>query len=220
MVLADGGAFFVENPWLASQTHGVVIHNPTLTEQGEYKIVPRPDLTKVLETAKTESQKRVDFVTLAHECVPLDQIRGGMIRRFVKFCQDFKVVSSLAVDPTLSRPEMVHRTPSSPLGAMAVLSSPQLDEYFKAFRAYHGGNKKMEDGWQKVIVRDVVAFAKTLGHDVEAAAFTETLGILREKYKQSGTCLFFVEANNNLFCSIYHMAGFAFTSLPPFGSKG
>lgn len=168
------------------------MHNPTLEEYGDFKLLPRSDLTQVLETAKTQTQRRIDFITLAHESIALDNIRSGMVRRFVKFCQETKMVPSLCVDPTMSRAEMVHRTPSNPLGPMAIFGAPFFDDYFKSFRSHVGlsdGKRKPDDSWRKMIIQEVVAFATTIGHEVDPTDFQEVFTVLHEKH--SGTpCLF------------------------------
>lgn len=188
MLFVDGGNFFVESAaWLPELAHGVIIHNPTLEERGEFKLLPRAELSEVLDVAKVQTQRRVDFITLAHETVELDKIRSGMVRRFVKYCQETKMVPSLSVDPTLARPEMVHRTPSNPLGPMAVFSSPYFEDYFRIYRSACGneGKHKTEEAWQKVILREVLGFAKSVGYDLEQGAFQEPLTILREKHKSN-----------------------------------
>ena len=188
----EGGSFLVESAaWLPELAHGIIIQNPTLEERGEFKLLPRPDLTAVLEVAKVQTQRRVDFVTLANETVELDKIRSGMVRRFVKYCQEAKLVPNLSVDPTMTRPEMVHKTPSNPTGPMAVFSAPFFEDYFRIYRTVCGneGKHKTEESWQKVIVREVLLFAKSVGYDLDQGAFQEMLVILREKHKQNGTSL-------------------------------
>jgi hypothetical protein len=191
-LFVDGGPFFVESAaWLPELVHGVIIHNPTLEERGEFKLLPRAELTEVLEVAKKQTQRRVDFITLAQETVELDKIRSGMVRRFVKYCQESKIVPSLCVDPTMSRPEMVHATPTNPSGPMAVFSSPFFEDYSKIYKSVcnNEGKQKTEDSWQKVIVREVLGFAKSVGYDLDQGAFGEMFTILKEKHKHSGMFL-------------------------------
>ena len=154
MLFVDGGNFFVESAaWLPELVHGIIIHNPTLEERGEFKLLPRLELTEVLDVAKVQTQRRVDFITLAHETVELDKIRSGMVRRFVKYCQENKMVPSLCVDPTMSRPEMVHRTPSNPSGPVAVFSSPFFEDYSKLYKQVcsNEGKHKTEDIYLQII---------------------------------------------------------------------
>lgn len=189
MLFVDGGAFFVESAsWLPELTHGVIIQNPTLEERGEFKLLPRPDLTQVLEVAKVQSQRRVDFITLANETVELDKIRSGMVRRFTKYCTENKLVPNLCLDPTMARPEMVHDTPSNPQGPMAVFSAPFFDDYLRIYRSFcEGKYKKSDEGWQKTVLREVLGFAKSVGFELDQGAFGETFTILREKHKHNGT---------------------------------
>lgn len=198
-MFVDGGAFFVATAWLPAIVHGIIMHNPTLEEYGDFKLLPRDEVTQVLDTAKVQTQRRVDFTVLAQENIALDNIRSGMVRRFVKFCQENKVVANLNLDSTMTRAEMVHLTPDNPLGPVAVLSAPFFDDYFKSFRmhAASDGKRKSDEPWHKALLHEVLVFAKTLGHEVDPASLQEPFAILREKHKHSGNSFTFPICNNS-----------------------
>lgn len=106
-----------------------------MNSEGAYNLLPNPTLSKAIESGKLQMQRRVDFILLAHECVPQGLLKGAQVTRFVKFCQSFKLIPCLCIDTSHSRAEQVQPVNPSPMGPLAVLAGRHVEDFLNAYKA-------------------------------------------------------------------------------------
>lgn len=184
LVFTNATTAFGVNEYVQQNTHGLVMDHPTMDSTGEYRLLPREEVTKAMSAAKAQMQKRVDFVLLAHECVPQELLKGGQVTRFVKFCQSSKIVPTLCVDCTHTRAELVQPVNPSPSGPLAVLASKHVEDFQEAFRKLKNRKDDNNNGKfdKTAMLAEVQALAQRLGFDLTVTSLQTSLETLLAQY--------------------------------------